>query len=369
MFHIVEKGDTLRSIAERYGSTVTAMVAANPALTDPDRIRPGQRLAIPDADVAPPEPEARPSASAGTSLRTPPPAPPGSSAAGVRRGQPYTIEPGDTLGAIASRSGIDLGELLIANPDITDPDLVRPGQVLVIPRTDSAASDAADPGAPEAEPVAPRPDTAHGGGRDWRRVPVEQRMLYAMERLVGYGYPVNGAAGILGNLYAESGVIPNRVEGSSPATPMRAPDFAGTPQTFTAEEIMRRDAEARRGPRLAGVGLAQWTYRPRRAGLFTHEYEGRAGGPDILFDMDAQIDYLVSELRHSYHRVEEIVSDPAVTVEDAADEILYQFEIPGAIIADEERLPRSHPAVQEVFAERRIHGHRALRVWLEAHPR
>ena len=41
------------------------------------------------------------------------------------------------------------------------------------------------------------------------------RVLRVMELLVDrYGYPVNGAAGLVGNLIAESGVLPNRIEGS-----------------------------------------------------------------------------------------------------------------------------------------------------------
>ena len=50
------------------------------------------------------------------------------------------------------------------------------------------------------------------------------RVLRVMHLLVHrYGFPVNGAAGIVGNLVAESGVLPNRIEGSRTATPMRAP--------------------------------------------------------------------------------------------------------------------------------------------------
>ena len=58
----------------------------------------------------------------------------------------------------------------------------------------------------------------------WAYVSRSDRMLHAMELLVDtYHYPVNGAAGIVGNLMGESGLIPSRVEGSAsiPLTSMK----------------------------------------------------------------------------------------------------------------------------------------------------
>ena len=135
---------------------------------------------------------------------------------------------------------------------------------------------------------------------DWENVSLDERMRYVVGRLVDlYKYPVNGAAGIVGNLSSESGVLPNRIEGSKSATPLRTKDFSGNSIDFTAEQVMNRDKAARRGPRLPGIGLAQWTSKGRRAGLFTHVFEGKSG-PGVLFNMDAQIDYLNSELRNAF---------------------------------------------------------------------
>lgn len=85
-----------------------------------------------------------------------------------------------------------------------------------------------------------------------------------------YRYPVNGAVGLVGNLICESGVQPDRIEGSRSATPMRAPNFAGRVRDFTPEEVRDRDFARKQGPRLPGIGIAQWTDPTRRAGLFTH---------------------------------------------------------------------------------------------------
>jgi hypothetical protein len=190
-------------------------------------------------------------------------------------------------------------------------------------------------------------------------------MRYVVERLVSrYHYPVNGAAGIVGNLSSESGVLPNRIEGSKSATPMRADDFHGNKISFTAEQVMNRDKGARRGPKLPGIGLAQWTTKGRRAGLFTHLYEGKSLGTSVLFDMDAQIDYLDWELRSAYDSVRRVVTATSVSVSDASDDVLYRFEIPGAILASNgTKLPRSDSNVQRVFAVRREASNRALQAY------
>jgi LysM repeat protein len=44
----------------------------------------------------------------------------------------YEVQAGDTLSGIADQFGVDLEALAEAN-DITDPDLIYPGQVLIIP--------------------------------------------------------------------------------------------------------------------------------------------------------------------------------------------------------------------------------------------
>jgi nucleoid-associated protein YgaU len=61
----------------------------------------------------------------GTPLPPPPPPPSGS--------QTYTVESGDTLDGIADQFGVTESALRAANPSITNPDLIFPGQVLNIP--------------------------------------------------------------------------------------------------------------------------------------------------------------------------------------------------------------------------------------------
>jgi hypothetical protein len=163
----------------------------------------------------------------------------------------------------------------------------------------------------------------------WALREPDVRILHVMERLIDtYHYPMNGAAGLVGNLHAESGVLPSRIEGSAEATPLRAPDFSGTTRDFTPDEVMNRSqpsaGHAGTGPKLPGIGLAQWTSGTRRSGLFTFNGIGSA----ILFDMDAQIDYLATELGAKFGPLNRRLQNATVTLDAAADDVLDHFEIP-----------------------------------------
>ncbi|MFG1749639.1 phage tail tip lysozyme [Streptosporangium sandarakinum] len=202
------------------------------------------------------------------------------------------------------------------------------------------------------EILAPSPGAVVPAAGDWPRTGANDRLRYAVGQLVErYGFPPNGAAGVVGNLWAESAVIPSRIEGSSAASPMRAANFTGTVTDFTADQIMLRTNPG--GPRLPGVGLAQWTSSARRAGMFAHVYNGVAFGSNALFSMDSQIDYLVTELRMRFPGVFSVVNDPNVAVDRASDEVVYNFEVPGAILEAGQKLPRADARVQAVFNQRR----------------
>lgn len=45
----------------------------------------------------------------------------------------YTVVSGDTMFLIARRFGVSLNALIAANPQIPNPDLIFPGQVLCVP--------------------------------------------------------------------------------------------------------------------------------------------------------------------------------------------------------------------------------------------
>ncbi len=96
--YTVQRGDTLSEIAARFGTTVSELVRLN-NIADPNRIYEGDRLII----------------RAGTSTGA----------------TTYTVQRGDTLSEIAERYGTTVNELVRLN-NIADRDLIYPGQVLII---------------------------------------------------------------------------------------------------------------------------------------------------------------------------------------------------------------------------------------------
>ena len=100
-WYTVQQGDTLSSIAWRYGTSTWAIVQAN-NISNPNRIYAGQRLYIPGG--------------------TPP------STGGVW----YTVRWGDTLSSIAWRHGVSVWAIVQAN-SIANPNYIYAGQRLYIP--------------------------------------------------------------------------------------------------------------------------------------------------------------------------------------------------------------------------------------------
>lgn len=132
--YVVKRGDVLSKIATRFGITARELAEIN-NIKDPNKIRVGQKLLLPDyAGGAAPRPAAR---------ETEPVA--------VGEGSVYVVQAGDNLSKIASRHGVKLAELRAANNLQGDKILV--GQKLVIPSGGAAPA----PTAPAPVPVAPAP--------------------------------------------------------------------------------------------------------------------------------------------------------------------------------------------------------------------
>ncbi len=109
--YVVQPGDTLGSIANRFGTTVAALIQIN-QIPNPNLIFPGQIIFVPV-----PVPTIPPT--------LPPTCPVGSF--------PYTVRAGDTLFILAQRFGTTLQAILAVNPGI-DPNNLRIGQIVCIPQ-------------------------------------------------------------------------------------------------------------------------------------------------------------------------------------------------------------------------------------------
>ncbi len=110
--YVVRAGDTLNSIAARFGVSPGALARAN-GIANPNLIYLGQRLVVPGS--------AAPAPAAGQQT-----APAPSASGGV-----YIVRPGDTLAKIAARYGTSVAALMRAN-GIRNPNLIWVGQRLVI---------------------------------------------------------------------------------------------------------------------------------------------------------------------------------------------------------------------------------------------
>ncbi|HVC33955.1 MAG TPA: LysM peptidoglycan-binding domain-containing protein [Chloroflexota bacterium] len=131
MLHVVQEGDTLSALARRYSADFDQIALAN-GLKDPFTLTVGQTLVIPGG---------RPPATAPAAA---PPTPPRTT---------YTVQQGDSVISIATAFGVARSALVAAN-NLTDPDVLHPGQQITIPRGS---------GPPAAQPVVaptPTPTTA-----------------------------------------------------------------------------------------------------------------------------------------------------------------------------------------------------------------
>ncbi len=145
--YVVRSGDTLNSIAARYGVSPTALARAN-GISNPNRIYVGQRLVI--SGSAAPVPQPKPGA-------------PAASGGGV-----YIVQRGDTLARIAARNGTTVAALMSLN-GIRNPNVIWVGQRLRVGKGGGAMS-----------PGPAKPPVSGGAGR-WIDVNLSRQRLTAYQ--------------------------------------------------------------------------------------------------------------------------------------------------------------------------------------------
>lgn len=109
--HVVQRGETLFSIAQAYGTTADAIAHAN-GISDPRQIYVGQELIIPD----------------------------GSDGMGTQELVPYVVQAGDTVTSIATRYGTTWEALVHVNRMLS-PSTLYAGQVIQVPRVSLMGDD------------------------------------------------------------------------------------------------------------------------------------------------------------------------------------------------------------------------------------
>lgn len=122
-------------------------------------------------------------------------------------------------------------------------------------------------------------------------------------------------SGIIGNLYAESGLRPNNLQDSfEKRLQLSDEDYTESVDTGAYQEFASDGA---------GYGIAQWTYWKRKEKLYNLSKElGKSVG-----SLDVQEEMLWRELKESYSQLL-VILETVKSVREASDAFLFQFERP-----------------------------------------
>lgn len=130
------------------------------------------------------------------------------------------------------------------------------------------------------------------------------------------GFNDFGAAGLMGNLLAESGLRPNNMEdqyqsklGYNDDSYTRAVDN-GTYTNFVKDAV--------------GYGLAQWTYWTRKQSLLNFARQNNKS----IGDLEMQLCFLIKELKELYTNSVYNVLKKATSILEASNAVLLNFERP-----------------------------------------
>lgn len=136
-----------------------------------------------------------------------------------------------------------------------------------------------------------------------------------------------GVAGLMGNLQAESGVIPFRLQGDFSTNYYKSINYTNNVDSgaISRDEFIH-DAQ--------GYGLAQWTYYTRKDALYDMYINGSYSS---IGDVRLAVDYLIYELQNSYSYILPTLRN-ATSIREASDIVLHEFENPEHQEPDVERV-------------------------------
>jgi len=128
-----------------------------------------------------------------------------------------------------------------------------------------------------------------------------------------------GAAGLMGNLEAESGMEPTNLENSLESM------LGTTDAQYTADidsgKISKSEFLNPKPGKVWGYGIAQWTSENRKSGLYDLVKSRNVS----IGDLGTQLDWLLEEMKGSYSSVYSALKS-ATSVQDASNIVLHKFE-------------------------------------------
>ncbi len=107
--HIVKKGDTLYFIGQKYNVSLEEILKLNPGITNPDVIDVGMKLKIPSGHT-------------------------GGSGGGMDIMHQHIVKQGDTLWKLSKAWGVPLADMIKANPQLKNPNVLLTGEIVNIPK-------------------------------------------------------------------------------------------------------------------------------------------------------------------------------------------------------------------------------------------
>lgn len=129
-----------------------------------------------------------------------------------------------------------------------------------------------------------------------------------------------GVAGLMGNLQAESGLIPYRVQGDFSDGYTESISYTSKVDNGTISEY----DFVNNGPGGGGYGLAQWTYYTRKQALMNLK---KSGGYSSIGSVELACAYLLYELKNDFPGVYNTLKT-ATSIRVASDSVLHDFESP-----------------------------------------
>ena len=135
-FYETKPGETLAGIAYKCGTTVSALIANNPELSGRSGLRSGVIVKMPTtasgqvpwSSSYADKPTKLPGSAHVEHVPTQTQVPDNN-----RKGPYYRISYGDTLGEIAARHGVSIWDIMLINPGIKNPHLLRAGEYIRLP--------------------------------------------------------------------------------------------------------------------------------------------------------------------------------------------------------------------------------------------
>lgn len=136
------------------------------------------------------------------------------------------------------------------------------------------------------------------------------------------GIPAEGIAGLMGNLYHESGIDPQNVE-NFVNSKLGVSDSQFTSNVDNGTYDKNKFLYPTGGTSKSGYGLAQWTWPDRKGKLYD---QAKSKGVSIG-DIGMQLDYLYDELSTKYQSVLNAMKS-GESVRSVSDVVLKKFEAP-----------------------------------------